>query len=313
MIGSASLGTTAAVPKRARARGFLRGRQGALVWLCILPGILVYLAFSIVPALGTLGISLTNYSGVPGLPVAFTGLENYIQILGDSYSGIFSSLFTTLVFCAAVTTFQNLGGLGLATLFRNRFPGVGLFRAVVFMPVVLGVTIIGLLWLLMFNPSGGPAASVVGLWHSSSAFFGSNTWALPLVIFVQIWTNLGFTTVVYMAAMDTVPKEMYESASLDGAGRWNLFRLITIRMIASAVTVNVLLAVVGSLNTYDTIYVLTGGAANTMTLGMLMFNTAFESSSDLGLGAAISMMMFVLTLIIALPLQAWLRRREVAA
>jgi raffinose/stachyose/melibiose transport system permease protein len=106
---------------------------------------------------------------------------------------------------------------------------------------------------------------------------------------------------------------MYESASLDGAGRWNLFRLITIRMIASAVTVNVLLAVVGSLNTYDTIYVLTGGAANTMTLGMLMFSTAFESSSDLGLGAAISMLMFALTLAIALPLQAWLRRREVAA
>lgn len=313
MIGPASLPTATPARSTARGTGFLRGRQGLVVWLCLLPGLVAYLLFSIVPAVGTLGISLTNFSGVPGLPVVFTGIENYVQILGDSYSGVFASLWTTLMFCAGVTVVQNVGGLALATLLRNRFPGVGLFRAVVFMPVVLGVTIIGLLWLLMFNPSGGPAASMVALWHSSSAFFGSNTWALPLVVFVQIWTNLGFTTVVYMAAMDTVPRELYESAALDGAGRWRMFSAVTFRLIASAVTVNVLLAVVGSLNTYDTIYVLTGGAANTMTLGMLMFSTAFESSSDLGLGAAISMLMFALTLAIALPLQAWLRRREVAA
>ncbi len=313
MIARPSLSGQAVAVRSVRGVGFLRGRQRLIVWLCLLPGVAAYVLFSIVPAVGTLGISLTNYSGVPGLPVSFTGLSNYVQILGDSYSGVFGSLLTTLIFCAAVTVVQNAAGLAVATLLRNRFPGVGLFRAVVFMPVVLGVTIIGLLWLLMFNPSGGPAASVVALWHSSSAFFGSNTWALPLVIFVQVWANLGFTTVVYMAAMDTVPRELYESAALDGAGRLRMFSLITYRMIAPAVTVNVLLAVVGSLNTYDTIYVLTGGAANTMTLGMLMFNTAFESSSDLGLGAAISMLMFVLTLAVALPLQAWLRRREVAA
>jgi ABC-type sugar transport system permease subunit len=99
---------------------------------------------------------------------------------------------------------------------------------------------------------------------------------------------------------------------MDGAGRWSLFRHVTYPLISSATTVNILLAAVGSMNVYDIIYVLTDGTSNTSTLGIYMFNTSFEGSGDLGLGASVAVMMFLLTLIVALPLQWLLRRREVS-
>jgi raffinose/stachyose/melibiose transport system permease protein len=97
---------------------------------------------------------------------------------------------------------------------------------------------------------------------------------------------------------------------MDGIGAWQRLRRITFPLLAPTVTVNVLLAVVGSFTTYNLIYVLTDGQYGTNTLGMLAFNSAFGSSANLGLGAAVSMVLFVMTLIVALPLMAWLRHRE---
>jgi ABC-type sugar transport system permease subunit len=276
------------------------------------PGVAAYLLFSIVPAVGTFLVSLTNYSGIPGMPVQFVGLSNFVNMIGNASSGFGVSLETTFVFALAVTVVQNVAALGLAVLLRNRFPFVGLLRSMIFLPAALGVTINGILWLLIFSPSQGPAASLLGMFHRTSAFFGSPTLALPLVIFVQIWANVGFTSLVYLASMDNIPHEIFEAAQMDGASRWALFRHVTYPLISSAATVNILLAAVGSMNVYDIIYVLTDGTNNTSTLGIYMFNTSFEGSGDLGLGAAVSVMMFLFTLLVALPLQWLLRRREVS-
>jgi len=275
------------------------------------PGIIAYLLFSIVPALGMFLISLTNYSGIPGMPIQFVGLSNFTNMIGNATSGFGQSFETTLIFAVCVTLIQNAGALGLAVLLRNRFPAVGVLRSLIFLPAALGVTINGILWLLIFSPTDSPAASILASFHTTSAFFGSASFALPLVIFVQIWANLGFTTLVYLASMDNIPAELFEAARMDGAGRWSLFREVTYPLISSATTVNILLATVGSMNVYDIIYVLTDGTSNTSTLGMYMFNTSFEGSGDLGLGASVAVMMFLLTLIVALPLQWLLRRREV--
>lgn len=275
------------------------------------PGIIAYLLFSIVPALGTFLIALTNYAGIPGIPVQFVGLSNFTSMLGNASSGFGISLETTLIFAVAVTLVQNAVALALAVLLRNRFPGVGVLRSLIFLPAALGVTINGILWLLIFNPSQGPAASLLAIFHTSSAFFGSASLALTLVIFVQIWANIGFTALIYLASMDNIPAELFEAARMDGARRWSLFHDVTFPLISTALTVNVLLAAVGSMNVYDIIFVLTDGTSNTATLGMYMFNTSFEGSGDLGLGAAVAVMMFVLTLIVAVPLQWILRRREV--
>jgi len=287
-----------------------RGRDRMQLHLGMLPGLLVYVLFGIIPSVATAVISLTNDSGIPGLPVDFVGFQNYVQAFVLDATGLLGSIRDTLVFAVSVTVIQNALALALAWLFTKRYPGRAIFRSLVFMPAALGVTVIGLTWALIFNPSGGPAANLLAVWGGNSAFFGSDTWAMPLVIFVQIWANLGFTTIVYLAGMNTVPGELYEAAKMDGASGWRTFRSVTFPMIAASTTVNVLLAAVGSLNTYDLIYVLTDGLYHTNTLGMYMFNTAFEGSSNLGLAATINMVEFVITFVVALTLQKFLRKRE---
>ncbi len=287
-----------------------RGRDRVQLYIGMLPGLLLYVLFGVVPSVATAVISVTNYSGIPGLPVNFIGLQNYVQAFVLDSTGIVGAIRDTLVFAVSVTVVQNVAALGMAHLFTRRYPGRAVFRSLVFMPAALGVTVIGLTWALILNPSGGPAASLLALWGGSSAFLGSNRFALPLVIFVQIWASLGFTTIVYLAGMNTVPGELYEAAKIDGASSWVIFRRITFPMIAPSTTVNVLLAAVGSLNTYDLIYVLTDGLYHTNTLGMYMFNTAFEGSSNLGLAATINMVEFAITLAVALTLQKVLRKRE---
>lgn len=294
----------------------LFGRRGTWwIYLTMVPGLLVYILFGVVPSIMTTVISLMNYTDIAGVSGYFVGLHNYIRIFNAESIGILASIRDTLIFAVGVTVVQNVLGIAMAAALRDkRMPGFKFFRALVFLPAVLGVTVIGLVWALIFNPAGGPAANVLRDFGITSAFLGSSHWALPIVIGVQIWSSLGFTTVVYLAGMNAITPELYEAVALDGGARsgWQVFRGITFPLMAPSVTVNVLLAAVGSLNVYDLIYVLTDGLYHTNTLGMFMFNTAFQGSGNLGLAAAISVIEFVLTLIVAIPLQRYLRSREVA-
>jgi len=133
---------------------------------------------------------------------------------------------------------------------------------------------------------------------------------MPLVITVQIWQNLGFTMAVYIGALKTIPPSIYEAAILDGVNPWQRFRSVTWPLMAPAITVNVLFAVVGSLTTYNLIYILTDGQFGANTLGMLAFNTAFGQTADLGLGAAVTIALLVVSIAVAIPLAALLRSRE---
>jgi raffinose/stachyose/melibiose transport system permease protein len=184
-------------------------------------------------------------------------------------------------------------------------------RVLVFLPIALGVTIVGLIWILIFDPEGGPAASFFSNFGIHSAFFGANSWAMPLVILVQIWQNAGFSTLVFIGGLRAIDNQIYEAAAIDGIRAWPRLRRITWPLIAPAVTVNVLLALVGSFTLYNTIYVLTDGQYGTQTLGMLAFNAAFGSAqANLGYGAAVTVVLFVLTLVVAIPAMALLRYRE---
>jgi raffinose/stachyose/melibiose transport system permease protein len=216
----------------------------------------------------------------------------------------------TVIFVSAVTFFQNAFALLIAHRLVREGKLESLLRVLVFLPIVLGVTIVGLIWILIFDPSGGPAASLFGAIGIHSAFFGSSGAALPLVIGVQVWQNTGFSTLVFIGGLKAISPEIYEAASLDGIGRWQRLRRITFPLLAPSVTVNVLLAVVGAFTTYNLIYVLTDGLYNTNTLGMLAFTSAFGTSANLGLGAAVSIVLFAMTLVVAVPLMLWLRGRQ---
>ena len=282
-----------------------------MMWGGLLVGVGVYVLFGIIPMVGNVIISFTDYTGLPGQAVHNLGFANYTSIGTTQAPGFDQGIVATLVFVVAVTLGQN----ALALLFAHKLVGSGKFAAVgrllVFLPIALGVTIVGLIWILIFNPTEGPMTSFFGLFGIHSSFFGADNWAMPLVIFVQIWQNVGFSTLVFIGGLRAIDPALYEAAAMDGVGAWARLRRITYPLLAPSVTVNVMLAVVGSFTTYNLIYVLTDGQYGTQTLGMLSYNVAFGSfEANLGYGAAVSVVLFLVTLVVALPLLALLRRRE---
>jgi multiple sugar transport system permease protein len=280
------------------------------MWAGITVGLLFFLVFGVAPVAGNILVSFTNYSGLAGSPTSLVGWSNYTQLLTTQRPGFISSLTATAIFVGGVTVVQNALGLALAHRLQHEGRVNAVLRMLAFTPVVLGVTIVGLTWLVLFSPSDSPASSFFALFGVHSAFFGSTTVALPLLIVVLTWEALGFTMVVFIGGLKTIPRDLYEAADVDGVTAWRRFRSITWPLMAPTVTVNVLFAVIGTLTTYNIIYVLTDGEFNTDTLGMLAFNSAFGASADLGFGAAVTTVLLVITVLVAVPLAALLRYRE---
>lgn len=299
----------------------LFGRRGwtrFLPFLGMLPALALYGLFSLGPSLATVFLSLTDISGVPDDPWHFIGLANYHEFFFlTSARDNLIALGHTLLFACVVTLLQNALGLLLAIVLQQKIRGRTFYRAVIFLPVILGVTVTGLMWSLILNPQGGPIEAVLGLFGQYSDLLGSYNLAFPLVMGVQIWMTVGFSMVIFLAGLQAIPGELQEAAHVDGASRWQIFRTVTFPLLAPAVTVNVLLSIIGSLQNYQTVYVLTQGRNNTMVLGMQIFQQAFGAaqvgfgSMRQGYGSAISVIQFFLVLGIVIVFQLYLRRREV--
>ncbi|QMU69362.1 carbohydrate ABC transporter permease [Streptacidiphilus sp. P02-A3a] len=282
-------------------------------WLSIAVPSIGWLTFGLYPSLATVYYSFTNYSGLPGTPETFCGLCNYRNMFTSNYSQLSQAVVTTLEYVGGVTVLQIVIGLGLALVLQRRRFGFGFYRALIFMPQIFSVTIVGVLFSLLLDPTSGPAETV---YHSViggySSFLGDSDLAIWLIVLVNVWMFSGYTMLVYIAGLRRIPPELYEAAALDGAGAIRRFWRITWPMLAPATTVNVFLTVMGSLGEYALILVLTQGQYHTQTLGMFMFNTAFGANPDLGLGSMLAMVQFVLTAVIGSLLLWVLRRREVS-
>lgn len=291
---------------------FAFSRRGRVApWIGIAPGLLLFIVFALIPAIGIAFLSFTDISGIPNVPWHWTGLENYVRFFSSGNSAANLGIVSrTLIFGFSVTVILNIIALLSAILLKNNIWGATVFRAIIFMPVVLGVTVVGLIWSLFFNPTGGPAASLWGMFGSSSAFLGDPRLAFSLIIFVQIWMSLGYSMMIYHAGLMVIPSDLYEAATVDGATAFQRFRHVTVPMIAPATTVNVLISIVGSLQTYQIIFVLTGNRPTTSVLAMQIFSVGFGGASEQGYASAISMIQFVLISVITLVALQYLRKKE---
>lgn len=274
--------------------------------------------FALVPAIAVLVLSFTDIRGLPFLPVNWVGLQNYVQFFSSGHLDYnLNAIKNTLVYAVVSTVVQILVSLGIAVLLNQRPRGHTFYRAIVFLPTILGVTVTGLIWSLVFNPNSGPAASVWRWFGSSPAFFGDQRMALGLVIFVQIWSVVGISVVIFLAGLQGIPAELYESADIDGANGWQRLRKVTVPLLAPSVTATVLLGIVGSLQNYQLAYVLTGpNNSATQLLSLAIFSQGFGGSASSGLAqsqgyaCAISMVQFVIVAVASFLVMTHLKRRE---
>lgn len=286
---------------------------GIWPYLCLTPALAVFIVLEIVPALATSIFSLTDYTGLPHAPIHWVGIQNYIDLLTGGQTFLIRALQVTAIFSLVVTVVQNGLAVLIAWLLNSGFRGQLAVRSLVFLPVVLGATINGLTWYVMFNPLGGPVTLLLAEFGIRANLLGSVATALWAVIWVQIWANLGFSMMVFLAGMQGIPAEVYEAGKIDGTSPWSAFQYLTIPLLAPSITINVLLAIIGTITNYELIFVLTDGgpAFTSQTLGMWVFNQAFFSGNRLpGYASAIAMVQFMLVFAIAMVAQYYLRRRE---
>ncbi|WP_435127003.1 carbohydrate ABC transporter permease [Actinacidiphila sp. bgisy144] len=272
-----------------------------------------WLLFGLYPSLATIGYSFTRYSGLPGTPFNFCGMCNYHAAFTSLSGQVLGAVKVTLIYVVGVTVLQNAIGLGLALLLNRGGRSYTFYRALIFMPQIFSVTVVGAIFALMLDPYSGPTEKLVhGLFGTDSAFLGSSSLALPLVMMVNVWMFSGYSMLIYIAGLRNIPASVYEAAAMDGAGRLRTFRHVTWPLLAPATTVNVFLTAMGTLGEYALIMVLTGGNFGTKTLGLYMFQSAFGADSQLGYGSMLAMLQFLLTVVIGGGLLYTLRKREVA-
>lgn len=300
---------------------FGAGRSRAAPYLLLTPALFLYLLLALGPSLATAVLSFTDATGLPRLPINWVGLDNYKEFLtlGAASRENLAALTRTVVFCVVVTAVQFSLGLLVAVLLNGNLRGTRFFRTLFFLPVILGVTIQGLMWTLFLYPLGGPLQTVLEQFGIRSELLGGQpTEAFAWVIVVQIWANLGITMVIFLAGLQTIPHELIEAARIDGAGRWRSFRDVTWPLLTPAVNTNLVLTIIGALQAWQLFLVLTGYRPGTQVMGYLVYAQAFGQTSGStttnsfrqGYGAAASIVLFVVVLVIGMTTQFLLRRRE---
>ncbi|MET7401800.1 sugar ABC transporter permease [Dactylosporangium sp. NPDC005572] len=241
----------------------------------------------------------------------FVGLRNYADLFDDDR--LLATLKFTLLVVVVVTLVANVFGLAFALLLNRDTRNYRVMRTLVFVPQVLSGVIVAFIWRSILTQNGllNAALAQVGL-TSDTAWLGSTNLATLSICAVVSWMTIAFATVVYSAALRTVPPELYEAARVDGAGAFERFRAVTLPMIAPGMTINVVLCLITTFKLYDVIAVLTGGgpANTTQSTAYYLLEAAFTQNL-FGYSSAIAMLLLALTAGIAYTVTFLLRRREV--
>ncbi len=296
-------------------------RKGLWVTLFVVPGLLVVAVFILLPLFVSLFNSLFSWQQL--IRGQFTGLENFRKILfAYPYrERFYSALGNNLKWFLVTMLIQNTTGLLFGYLLSRRIAASAFYKRVFFIPVLFSIVAVGFLWGLYLKPNGlvNSFLTLVGLSRWTHAWLGEESIATFSVILVNIWRWVGFPALVFLAAIDSLPAECLEAAYLDGAREWTTFRRIVVPLIVPAITVITVLTIIGSLNVFEQVYVMTGldGPPNysTDTIGTLFYRTAFGSvdsgNPQIGIGSAIGVIIYLLTFVASIGSISATRSREV--
>ncbi len=283
-------------------------------YLFIFPTVAFFVLFIAIPFFRAIGISFTDWRGYG--ETTFVGLRNFSDLLDDRIFWL--SLRHTLAFTFVTTVLQTIIPLLVAVLLNAGWRGSVFFRTAVFIPQVISFVVSGLLWRMIYDPTFGVLNTVltrVGLEDWTRPWLASPETVMPAIIVVSLWQSLGFYMLIFFAGLQSIPEDLYEVASLDGASSWRKLKDITVPMLWPVTSVVLVLNLIGGIKVFDIIYVMTTGGPNhaSEVLGTYLYVTAFGSSGGgsgrLGYASAIGVVILVLALVGALIQQRVVRGR----
>lgn len=296
----------------------LRQREQRQAWVLLAPMLLVMLLLTAWPLLRTIWLSFTDAALIgSGETPGWIGLENYVYALSDPdfRASIGRTLYITLV----SVTFEGVIGVLVALLLNQKFAGRNILRVLVILPWALPTIVNAMMWRLNFNPDYGSInalLSQLGIIDGYRSWLGSPDAALNAVMFADIWKNYPLVTLLVLAALQSIPEDLFEAARLDGASAWRRFRAITFPAIVAPLGVALVLRTIDAFKIFDIIYVMTRGGPvdSTKTLSFFVYQESF-SYLRAGSGAAYAMLMTLMCalLITLYLLMLWRQRRRSSA
>lgn len=275
-------------------------------YLFILPMMLGYLLFLLGPIAAAFIMSFSDWSFMR--EVSWIGFANYERLLTDDPIFL-KSIGNTLYFSAGLVPLNIVLALGLALLLNKEIKGIGVFRTAIFTPVVVSIVVWAIVWKYIFATDGlvNSLLSMIGL-HGPVWLYDVN-WTMPVVILTSVLKNVGLNMVIFLAALHDVPKMYHEAARIDGASRWQTFRHITLPQISPAVFLALIMTLIGSLQVFGQVYVMTGGgpANSTMVLVYYIYQQAFKLY-EFGYASAVAFILFFFVLL--LTAAQWMLRKR---
>jgi len=287
--------------------------KAATVVLFLLPSLALFVLFVVIPVVQAAHYSLYHWSGLGSLD-DYTGLKNYQTLFHDP---VFLTAVKNNALIAVLSLLVQLpAALVLALLINRKMPGRTFFRTVFFLPYILSEVVTGLIWSFIYNPSNG---LIAGLLHqinpnATPPAYLADTHTVLLAIFVAMcWKYFGFHFVLYVAGLQNIPDEVIEAAQIDGANSLQIIRHVTLPLLGSTIRLSVFLSILGSLQYFDLIWVMSDGgpvfASETMATYQIHFGL---QQFALGYGSAVGVVMFGLCLIFALFYQRVIMRRDLS-
>jgi multiple sugar transport system permease protein len=286
-------------------------RPNSIGWLFLAPTILILFVFGVLPFLYVLVIGFSNWNSFAADPnVTFAGVQNYRRLVFDAQ--FLSSLWLTLKFAFFAVLSEIVLGYFLAQLFMRDVPGKGFFRTIHTLPLVIAPIAVGATWRLLTVPGLGPLPYYAKQWFGLDYNIGryvDQAFFTTVVMDVWHWTPL--VTLTLLAALAAMPKEPFESAQVDGANRWQIFRHVTLPLLKPAILATVFIRLMDALRTVDEVWMLTGGGpgSGTRYIGLYIWRVVFPKT-DYGYGGAMSMLTLYFTIVMCWLLYAGLVARR---
>jgi len=290
-------GAATAVPGRRRWRDDLTG------WAFAAPFMILYVVFLAFPILAAFVLSFTSF-GLKDLsnPIGatFVGVDNYAALLGDET--FWQSLFNTFYFVVIGVPLTLAIGLVIATALNrgiSRFRTA--FRVGYYLPVITSIVAIAVVWRFLLNPDVGLINMMLaGVGVTGPAWLADPVFAMPSIIAMAVWRNLGFAMIVFLAGLQAIPSSLYEAAAIDGAGSRQSFRFITIPMLRPTILFMTVITTIGYLQLFEEPFVMTGGGPldSTLSVTMYMYQQGFTFFHQ-GYASAIAYVLFVIVAFIA--------------
>lgn len=289
----------------------MRAHRWFTPYLLAAPAVLWVLVFSIWPFLNTVGLSF--FKAVPLMQPEFIGLDNYARLASDERFGY--AVTTSLVYTLICVPVLALLPLLVAMLVHKKVPGISAFRTTFYFPVIASVVVVGIIWTWMFDSGGliNQSLEAFGLADKPINFLQDRWLLIGTAALLTIWKGLGYYMVVYLAALGNLDSELYEAASLDGAGWWHRFWSVTVPGVRGAMLLVSALVAASAMRIFSELYVLSNGSGGpggqAMSVVMMIKSVGSGLTGQLGYASAASVVLFFLT-IVPMGVIAWVNQGE---